>query len=78
MTSIMETEGVGAGYAGTAIGMVMIFGGIGNLVAPPLGNSLAGIDPAFPFIFWAALTVVGLIGLLASSENRMRRVLATS
>jgi MFS family permease len=78
MTSIMETEGVGPGYAGTAIGMVMIFSGIGNLVAPPLGNSLAGIGPGFPFIFWAALTVVGLIGLLASSEKRMRRALAAS
>jgi MFS family permease len=78
MTSIMETEGVGPAYAGTAVGMVMVIGGIGNLIAPPLGNSLASIGPGFPFIFWAGLTAVGFIGLLASSEKSTRRILATS
>jgi len=42
---------------------VLIFAGIGNLFAPSLGNSLAGISPALPFVFWAALIGMGLIGL---------------
>ena len=75
MTSIMETKGVGPAYAGTAIGMVMVIGGIGNLIAPPLGNSLASVAPGYPFIFWAALTLVGFIGLLALNEKSMRRTL---
>ena len=76
MTSIMETDGVGPAYAGTAVGMVMVFGGIGNLLAPPLGNSLASVAPGFPFLFWAALTAVGFIGLLASREKSTQRALA--
>lgn len=69
MTSIIETEGVGVTYAGTAIGMVLIFSGIGNLLAPPLGNSLAAIAPGLPFLFWAALVGLGFIGLLATSDR---------
>ncbi len=70
MTSIIETEGVGTVYAGTAIGVVMVFAGLGNLLAPPLGNSLAGIGPGLPFVLWAALAVIGLAGILAASEKR--------
>lgn len=60
MTSIIEVEGVGAAYAGTAMGLAMVFNRLGNLVAPPLGNSLAGIAPSLPFAFWATLAVLGL------------------
>ncbi len=70
MTSIIETEGVGPAYAGTAIGVVMVFSGLGNLLAPPLGNSLARAGPGAPFAFWAALAVVGLAGVLATGERR--------
>ena len=73
MTAIIETEGVGIAYAGTATGSVMVFSGLGNLIAPPIGNSLASVAPGLPFIFWAGLTVVGSIGLLASREARPRR-----
>ena len=69
MTMIIETDGVGPLYAGTATGLVMVFSGIGNLVAPPLGNSLAGIAPSLPFLFWAALAVVGFIGIALSKER---------
>jgi ACS family D-galactonate transporter-like MFS transporter len=62
ITMIMETEGVGR-YAGTATGFVMVFSGLGNLFAPPLGNSLAYIAPTTPFVFWTILALVGLGGL---------------
>ncbi len=74
MTSIIETEGVGVAYAGTATGMVMVFSGIGNLLAPPLGNGLAEISPGLPFVFWAALAGVGVIGLLIIKERSAGRV----
>ncbi len=70
LTMIIETEGVGAIYAGTASGLVMIFSGLGNVLAPPLGNSLAATAPGLPFAFWAALAVVGLCGILAAREGR--------
>jgi hypothetical protein len=66
MTSVIETEGVGVAYAGTATGFVMIFGGISNLLAPPLGNSLASLAPGLPFAFWAGLVGLGLVGILLS------------
>lgn len=75
LTLVIETEGVGAAYAGTATGMVMVFGGIGSVLAPPLGNSLAAIAPGMPFILWAVLVLVGLGGVLAAREPRRRPAL---
>ncbi len=76
MTMILESEGVGATYAGTATGFVMIFSGVGNLLAPPLGNSLASIAPGVPFLFWAGLAVLGLVGLYTAKERGAESSLA--
>lgn len=76
-TAILETEGVGPVYAGTAMGIVFIFSGLGNLIAPPLGNSFASLSPGAPFMFWSALTLVGLAGLLLTNERRARPALTT-
>jgi MFS family permease len=70
MTSIIETDSVGTAFAGTAIGVVMVFSGLGNLLAPPLGNSLSAIGPGLPFIFWSAMAAAGLAAVLATSEKR--------
>jgi NNP family nitrate/nitrite transporter-like MFS transporter len=69
MTMVIETEGVGATYAGTAMGLVLVFSGLGSLVAPPLGNSLAHIALGLPFTFWAALAAVGFLGLRLVKER---------
>jgi MFS family permease len=63
MTMIVETDGVGPVYAGTAIGFVMTFAFLGNLLAPPLGNSFARIAPSAPFAFWAILMAAGIFSL---------------
>jgi MFS family permease len=75
LTMIIETEGIGAAYAGTASGLVLVFSGLGNLLAPPLGNSLAELSPGLPFIFWAILTVIGFLGIYAAKEERPESVL---
>lgn len=36
MTSMIEVKGVGARYAGSATGFLMAWGGLGNVIAPPL------------------------------------------
>jgi MFS family permease len=69
-TTLMETKGIGATYAGTAMGLVMIFSGVGRLIAPPLGNSLADISPGLPFIFWAFLAAMGLLVLCLVREEK--------
>lgn len=69
MTMIIETDGIGPAYAGTATGLVLMFSGLGNLLSPPLGNSLAGIDPGLPFVFWAAMALTGAIGLYQTQDR---------
>jgi len=77
-TAILEIEGVGAVYASTAMGLVMVFSGLGRLVAPPLGNSLADIAPSLPFAFWAALAAVGCLGLWLVKGRVEDKALATT
>jgi MFS family permease len=57
---IFETEGVGGRLGGTAMGLVSSLGMMGGFLAPPLGNSLAGIGPGMPFFFWSALAALSL------------------
>jgi MFS family permease len=68
MTLILELKKVGTKYGGTAIGMVLLFSRLGSLLSPPLGNSLADFNLALPFIFWAALAVMGLFCLCFVKE----------
>jgi predicted MFS family arabinose efflux permease len=63
LTMVVETEGVGPIYAGTATGITMTINSLGNVLAPPLGNSLAVFWPGAPFAFWAAAAVFGLVCL---------------
>jgi cyanate permease len=60
MTMVIETEGVGPAYTGTATGFALAISGIGNFLAPPLGNSLAVFWPGAPFVFWCGLAVLGM------------------
>jgi len=69
MTLIIELKEVGTLYAGTAIGLVLVFSRFGSLISPPLGNSLAGIHLALPFVFWASLALVGLVGFYFVKEK---------
>ncbi len=70
MTAVVEVEGVGPRYAGTATGLVILFSSLGNLLAPPIGNSLADFGPGVPFLFWSALALGALIILLWVPERK--------
>jgi len=73
MTMIIETEGVGATYAGTAMGLIFTISRLGGLVSPPVGNSLANINLGLPFIFWAALATTALGGFYFVKEAGRRQ-----
>jgi MFS family permease len=62
MTTMMEVKGVGTRYAGTATGVLMAVMGVGAVLAPPVGNSLATISLSAPFVFWAGLALLGFAG----------------
>jgi NNP family nitrate/nitrite transporter-like MFS transporter len=57
---ILETEGIGVTYSGTAMGLMSSLGMIGGTLAPPLGNSFADKGAALPFVFWGALAAASL------------------
>ncbi len=78
-TMIIETEGIGPVYAGTAVGIVHAFTRVGYTFAPPAGNSLVVIYDGLPFVFWAGLSVVSLLAFLFVKETgrgRGRRYVA--
>jgi len=72
ITTVTELDGVGAEYAGTALGLAMTLSRVGGLIAPPLGNSLAVYGPRVPFALWAAMALVGLaaLGFMRSDETQ--------
>jgi MFS transporter, NNP family, nitrate/nitrite transporter len=77
-TMVLEIDGIGGKYAGTAMGLVTSLGMLGAFAAPPLGNKLTSISPGAPFIFWAVLAAVSIPVLLtfgkSSREKRMAAV----
>jgi hypothetical protein len=47
---------------------------MGNLIAPPLGNSLASHDLRLPFAFWAAMALVGFAVFHLVKEEKAQTV----
>ncbi|UCF10277.1 MAG: MFS transporter [Candidatus Bipolaricaulota bacterium] len=70
MTAVTEEDGVGAEYAGTALGLAMTLGRMGALVGPPLGNGLAAYGPRVPFLLWGAMALLGLTTLQFLRRDR--------
>jgi len=73
-TMLLETDGVGLAYSGTALGLVFTISQIVGVFTPPLGNSLGGVNPGLPFYFWAAISAVALITLAFCKETGQRRL----
>jgi MFS family permease len=69
VTTLLETEGVGPVYSGTALGALFTISHVGSVASPPLGNSLASISGGAPFFFWAALSLIGFIPLYLVKET---------
>ncbi len=77
MTAIIEEKGIGARFAGSAIGLNMSVIGITNVFAPPVGNWLAKFWPGLPFLFWASLVFFGFVGYLFLRPPAVRSVSIT-
>jgi cyanate permease len=58
--SVMEVDGVGFLYAGTALGLTNTIRHLGGALSPPIGNSLAEINLSLPFLFWGAMGLFGM------------------
>ena len=70
-TTLPDIEGITAARVGTAMGVVLACSAVGNLIAPPIGNSLSITAPGLPFLFWAGLALAGILGLYALKERKV-------
>lgn len=61
MTAIIEVKGIGARFAGTAIGLSLSVMGVINVFSPPIGNWLERFGKGVPFLFWSSLVGVSLV-----------------
>jgi MFS family permease len=73
--TVMEVDGVGYLYAGTALGFATMIRNIGGAISPPIGNSLAVYGPNVPFLFWGALGffAVLMFVFVLKSPNKKKR-----
>jgi NNP family nitrate/nitrite transporter-like MFS transporter len=74
MTTLIETEGIGTRYAGTALGLISTFARLGEIISPPIGNSLGNINASLPFLFWSFFAVVALVASYFLKETAKREV----
>lgn len=72
-TILLETEGVGPAYSGTALGIIFTIAHVGSVSSPPIGNSFASFDPGLPFVFWTCLSVLSLFTLAFVKETGWRK-----
>jgi MFS family permease len=70
MATVTEVDGVGAAYAGTALGLTSTLSRVGGLLAPPLGNSLASFDLRMPFVLWAVMALLGFVAFWLVKETK--------
>lgn len=59
--TVMEIEGVGGTFAGTALGFAAMLREAGGVWSPPLGNSLTSFGLSVPFAFWGAMALLAMI-----------------
>ena len=72
VTTLLETKGLGSIHSGIALGALVTMSQMGNFIIPPLGNSLASINPGAPFLLWAAFSALALIPLAFIRETGWR------
>jgi CP family cyanate transporter-like MFS transporter len=72
VTTLLETEGIGPSFSGTALGIIFSISQIGAVFSPPIGNSFAAVSPGTPFFFWAGLSLVSLVIVLMLRETARR------
>jgi cyanate permease len=69
VTAIIELEGIGQQYAGTAVGLALFLSAVGSIFSPPIGNSFAEWNLSAPFLFWAGLAALAFLAVTFIREN---------
>jgi nitrate/nitrite transporter NarK len=71
MTIPMEMDGIGHRYMGTALGLSLSIGNLGNFVVPLLGGKIIDLTgkELTAFIFWGILMIIGALFILPMKET---------
>jgi MFS family permease len=72
ITMVMEMKGLAIVYSGISTGIIFSMAHIGNTTLPPLGASLASINPGAPIFFWAGFSTLALVILIFVKETGWR------
>jgi nitrate/nitrite transporter NarK len=59
IASAVQLKGIGSVYAGTALGLVGGMANLGGFVMPIIGGKMAEVNPTWPFLLWALLSLLG-------------------
>ncbi len=73
LTVALEIRGVGIIYGGAAAGIVVTGADAGGVISPLIGGILAEIDQSWPFIFWAGMALLSLVGIFLIRETGRKR-----
>jgi MFS family permease len=71
-TIFLESKQIPPELVATALSISIAISILGFVISPPVGNSLAIFNLSYPFLFWSALAVVGLIILKFLKETGSR------
>jgi hypothetical protein len=69
LTIPLEMKGIGPIYGASAVGLVVAGQNAGGFLFPIIGGNLAEINQLWPFIFWAVIILVAVIGLFLMKET---------
>lgn len=64
LAAMLDVDGVGYAYAGTAVGFGMVLKETVSFLSPPIGNALATFGTNTPFFFWGTLALIGTLAYL--------------
>ncbi len=72
--TILEVDGVGYLYAGTALGFTTAIRNLGGAFSPPIGNSLTTFGANIPFLFWSAMGLFAVFMFAVMLKPKPRSV----
>ena len=61
--AVLDLKGVGV-FAGSALGLLVMYREIGGVFSPPIGNWLAQYGEAVPFFFWGGMGLLAAVAFI--------------
>lgn len=63
--ALIDVDGVGYTYTGTAVGFGIFLKETASFLSPPIGNALVQYGAHIPYFFWGTLAIIGIAAYLS-------------